>query len=445
MVDEQHDPNDQIAEIITNHGRRAEVWKHFNIAILVTGKRKAQCKGCGGLLTSEENSTLKRHIENSCAALKANIGPNQPILDNTGQVWMYSADLCRQMTTQCVIQSAMSFRSFTNPHLTKLIQKALQPRYNPVSRQTLRRNDTASDLSFSTERIRLFNVNFQRLFDHYKNIYGGGSQHQTSQMFSSGSSSSSHRQNRADLMTNLMNEVMNESNKKSRFDTSSLSELNIYIRTSFISASPTPVTSFEEIDILDFWKKKQHQFPILACMARDILTIQASTVASESAFSFSGRILSIRRTRLSLESLEMVVCLKDYLDAVDRVQDQTSIEQIWEIMKIIFTKMKRFINHVKTKLTQPPPSTADTATFHQRCRHLPPTVVFAHLRPILYIAACELIGGDESIAMPAACAARSERRENPKTWWSSPETRSWRSLSNMSQVPSLATSTTTSH
>ncbi|GJY88554.1 zinc finger, BED-type, phospholipase-like, homeodomain-like protein [Tanacetum coccineum] len=37
----------------------------------------------------------------------------------------------------------------------------------------------------------------------------------------------------------------------------------------------------------------------------DILSVQASSVASESAFSTSGRILSIRRTRLTAESLEM--------------------------------------------------------------------------------------------------------------------------------------------
>ncbi|GJT21606.1 zinc finger BED domain-containing protein RICESLEEPER 3 [Tanacetum coccineum] len=38
---------------------------------------------------------------------------------------------------------------------------------------------------------------------------------------------------------------------------------------------------------------------------RSTLIVQASSVASESAFSTSGRILSIRRTRLTAESLEM--------------------------------------------------------------------------------------------------------------------------------------------
>ncbi|GKF10260.1 zinc finger BED domain-containing protein RICESLEEPER 2-like protein [Tanacetum coccineum] len=40
-------------------------------------------------------------------------------------------------------------------------------------------------------------------------------------------------------------------------------------------------------------------------MAMDIISVQATLVASESVFSTSGRVLSIRRTRLTLTSLEM--------------------------------------------------------------------------------------------------------------------------------------------
>ncbi|KAK8965717.1 hypothetical protein KSP40_PGU020154 [Platanthera guangdongensis] len=46
-------------------------------------------------------------------------------------------------------------------------------------------------------------------------------------------------------------------------------------------------------------------------MTRDLLTIQASTVASESVFSLSGRVLNERRSRLSEESLEICICYKD--------------------------------------------------------------------------------------------------------------------------------------
>ncbi|KAE8696003.1 Cyclin-D2-1 [Hibiscus syriacus] len=83
---------------------------------------------------------------------------------------------------------------------------------------------------------------------------------------------------------------------------------------------------FESLDILAWWKEKEAQFPILPAMARDLLTVQASTVASESAFSVSGRVISQRRSRLSPESVEVCICLKDYLDGAARKQHITTLE-----------------------------------------------------------------------------------------------------------------------
>ncbi|GJS82079.1 zinc finger BED domain-containing protein RICESLEEPER 2-like protein [Tanacetum coccineum] len=52
-------------------------------------------------------------------------------------------------------------------------------------------------------------------------------------------------------------------------------------------------------------------FPVLSRMAQDILSIQAISVASDYAFSTSGRVLSIRRTRLTQASLEMKAILDE--------------------------------------------------------------------------------------------------------------------------------------
>ncbi|GJY38354.1 zinc finger BED domain-containing protein RICESLEEPER 2 [Tanacetum coccineum] len=83
---------------------------------------------------------------------------------------------------------------------------------------------------------------------------------------------------------------------------------------------------FATFDVLGFWKAKENQFPVLSRMAMDILSVQASSVASESAFSTSGRLLTIRRTRLTPESLEMCMCLKDHLNALERKQDTSPLE-----------------------------------------------------------------------------------------------------------------------
>nr|GEX24400.1 putative AC transposase [Tanacetum cinerariifolium] len=67
-------------------------------------------------------------------------------------------------------------------------------------------------------------------------------------------------------------------------------------------------------------------FLCLSCMVMDILSVQATLVASESAFSTSERVLSICRTRLTPASLEICICLKDHLDAQERKQDKSTIE-----------------------------------------------------------------------------------------------------------------------
>ncbi|GKC06203.1 zinc finger BED domain-containing protein RICESLEEPER 2 [Tanacetum coccineum] len=49
-------------------------------------------------------------------------------------------------------------------------------------------------------------------------------------------------------------------------------------------------------------------------------------LAFESAFSTSGRVLSIRRTRLTPASLEMCICLKNHLDATEHIRHTSSLE-----------------------------------------------------------------------------------------------------------------------
>ncbi|GJW28650.1 zinc finger BED domain-containing protein RICESLEEPER 3 [Tanacetum coccineum] len=64
-------------------------------------------------------------------------------------------------------------------------------------------------------------------------------------------------------------------------------------------------------------------------MAMDIIMYQevsSNFGSSKSAFSTSGRVLSIRRTRLTPASLEMCMCLKDHLDAKERKQDKSPLE-----------------------------------------------------------------------------------------------------------------------
>lgn len=68
-----------------------------------------------------------------------------------------------------------------------------------------------------------------------------------------------------------------------------------------------------QFDILLWWKVNGVKYPTLQTIARDILAIPVSTVASESAFSSSGRLVSPHRNRLHPKTIEALMCAQSWL------------------------------------------------------------------------------------------------------------------------------------
>ncbi|KAF5799533.1 putative HAT dimerization domain, ribonuclease H-like superfamily [Helianthus annuus] len=67
------------------------------------------------------------------------------------------------------------------------------------------------------------------------------------------------------------------------------------------------------IQVLDFWKAHAYRYPNLCRMARDVLSIPISTVASEACFSVSGRIIDQSRSSLTPQIVESLICSRDWL------------------------------------------------------------------------------------------------------------------------------------
>jgi hAT family C-terminal dimerisation region len=64
-------------------------------------------------------------------------------------------------------------------------------------------------------------------------------------------------------------------------------------------------------------------FPILSKLARDVLCIPITTVASESAFSAGGRVLDDYRSSLKKDMVKILVCGGDWIKAASKAMIQT--------------------------------------------------------------------------------------------------------------------------
>ncbi|PWA76961.1 zinc finger BED domain-containing protein RICESLEEPER 2 [Artemisia annua] len=86
----------------------------------------------------------------------------------------------------------------------------------------------------------------------------------------------------------------------------------------------------EDFDTINWWKLNSLRFPIVSKMVKDILCIQVLTVASESAFSASGRILDPYRNSLSPTIVEALVCTQDWIRTSSR---NITLDTLEDLMK----------------------------------------------------------------------------------------------------------------
>ncbi|GFY80894.1 BED zinc finger and hAT dimerization domain-containing protein DAYSLEEPER [Actinidia rufa] len=86
----------------------------------------------------------------------------------------------------------------------------------------------------------------------------------------------------------------------------SRSELDQYLEESLLPR-------VHEFDVLGWWKLNKNKYPTLSKMARDILTIPVCTLGADSVFDTVRKEMDNYRCSLRLETLEALVCTKDWL------------------------------------------------------------------------------------------------------------------------------------
>jgi len=77
-------------------------------------------------------------------------------------------------------------------------------------------------------------------------------------------------------------------------------------RTRYFDAAKVPLKS----NVLEYWKLNCHNYPILSAMARDYLTVQATSVPSERAFSSGTDLVTANRSSLAGNTVEKTQFLK---------------------------------------------------------------------------------------------------------------------------------------
>ncbi|CAN1306468.1 Zinc finger BED domain-containing protein DAYSLEEPER [Linum perenne] len=107
------------------------------------------------------------------------------------------------------------------------------------------------------------------------------------------------------------------------------SEIDQYLDENLVGRS-------SDFDVLDWWRQSKVKYPTLSKMARDILSIPVSTVAPEHVYSTTPRELSSRMSSVRPETLEALVCTKDWLQHGLTEEDVAVDSLITDHLKIEF-------------------------------------------------------------------------------------------------------------
>ncbi|XP_042436796.1 zinc finger BED domain-containing protein RICESLEEPER 2-like isoform X2 [Zingiber officinale] len=178
--------------------------------------------------------------------------------------------------------------------------------------------------------VQIVKESMNDLYDEYMRIHAPhNTTHSSTYDHSSSSSSLGKRVSPVDIEpAKILKEKFRNEMKRRKIESGvrdSKSELDKYLK------EETEVDSVQ-FDILNWWKVNSPRFPILSLMARDIMAIPISSVASESVFSTGGRVLDAFRSSLTPKIVQTLICMQDWLRASSTPID---IEEIWEDLQQI--------------------------------------------------------------------------------------------------------------
>ncbi|XP_071688737.1 zinc finger BED domain-containing protein RICESLEEPER 2-like [Rutidosis leptorrhynchoides] len=168
------------------------------------------------------------------------------------------------------------------------------------------------------------------LYEDYVRIHSSPDQSTMSDCYDRSSSSNKHSKSAVmEPSTHLKQKIrMEMKRRKSKNGMQDLkSELDRYLNEEVEDDS-------EGFEVLNWWKVNSPRFRILSLVARDVMEIPISTVASESVFSTSGRVLDAFRSSLTPHMVESLICTQDWFRdnamAIELVENWDEMQRIEE-------------------------------------------------------------------------------------------------------------------
>ncbi|KAA8542651.1 hypothetical protein F0562_023850 [Nyssa sinensis] len=109
----------------------------------------------------------------------------------------------------------------------------------------------------------------------------------------------------------------------------SKSDLDIFLDESTFICAEGSVNKF---DIMEWWKENTLKFRILSKMARKILSIPITSVASESTFSVGGRVIDPYRASLLPETVQVLLYGADWVRALQGLKKGSEVEVLMSVL-----------------------------------------------------------------------------------------------------------------
>ncbi|BFG16830.1 hypothetical protein CerSpe_031040 [Prunus speciosa] len=299
----------------------SDAWSHFKkIETEKDGKKevKAECNYCKKLLSLERTdddwdiATLWReHLVQFYESTEIISGSDYPTIPLVLKEITKIKDICLTLESEnndlskqlnvCDMKSKFA-KYFGDLPLIYGLGVILDPRNKTKILEVLCEILYEGNANTIVEKVL---TTLKELYEEYKlylSLHDSRSQHEQAASTSSASCTSTFSRKRSRVDDLCDSKRLNTSNFSS-------SELSRYLD------SHTEMDDDENnpLNILAWWKSQQKNYPVLSTIARDILTIPVSSVASESAFSKGGRVISDHRASLAPNSVEACICGSDWI------------------------------------------------------------------------------------------------------------------------------------